>query len=68
VTGVRRFTLKAEEDVNIILMFAKGEAGKVPQPDSTKSPEKRVGGFNNLVKKFNLTKATEGVTKYIEHA
>jgi spermidine synthase len=67
VNGVRRFTLKAEEDVNVILMFAKGESGKVPCPDGTKSPEKRIAGFNNLVKKFDLSKATQGVVKYVEH-
>jgi hypothetical protein len=48
-------------------MFSKGEAGKVPSPDCTKSPDLRVIGFNNLVKKFNLTKATDGVTKYVSH-
>jgi hypothetical protein len=59
---------KASEDSNVILMFAKGEKGAVPNLDCAKSGEKRVAGFENIVKKYNLSKAVEGVDKYIFHA
>ena len=54
VKGARKFTSKATEDKNVVIMLVKGEAGKVPSNDSNKSGEKRLASFKALVKAWNL--------------
>jgi len=56
VKGCRKFMSKATEDRNIVVMFQKGEEGKMPDANPVKTADRRLAGFRNLVKTWKLNK------------